>query len=56
VDQAPPEAGHIVVGVDGSELSDVAMTFACEAAEAVRRCSCSAPEGVDGSPRACSAR
>jgi nucleotide-binding universal stress UspA family protein len=31
---APPESGHIVVGVDGSELSDAAMTFACEAAEA----------------------
>jgi nucleotide-binding universal stress UspA family protein len=33
-DQAPPESGHIVVGVDGSELSDAAMTFACEAADA----------------------
>lgn len=30
----PPESGHIVVGVDGSELSDAAMTFACEAAAA----------------------
>jgi nucleotide-binding universal stress UspA family protein len=33
-DGVPPEAGHIVVGVDGSELSDAAMTFACEAAAA----------------------
>jgi nucleotide-binding universal stress UspA family protein len=33
-DGAPPESGHIVVGVDGSELSDAAMTFACEAATA----------------------
>jgi nucleotide-binding universal stress UspA family protein len=30
----PPESGHIVVGVDGSDLSDAAMTFACEAAAA----------------------
>lgn len=31
---APPEEGHVVVGLDGSELSDAAMNFACEAAAA----------------------
>lgn len=34
VAQATPDSGRIVVGVDGSELSDAAMTFACEAAAA----------------------
>lgn len=34
VDGVPPETGHIVVGLDGSDLSDAAMTFACEAAAA----------------------
>ncbi|TDV42549.1 universal stress protein [Actinophytocola oryzae] len=33
-DGVPPETGHIVVGVDDSDLSDAAMTFACEAAAA----------------------
>lgn len=33
-DGVPPETGHIVVGVDGSDMSDAATTFACEAAAA----------------------
>lgn len=33
-DGVPPEEGHVVVGLDGSELSDAAMNFACEAAAA----------------------
>ncbi|MGB3438691.1 MAG: universal stress protein [Actinophytocola sp.] len=33
-DGVPPEDGHVVVGLDGSELSDAAMTFGCEAAAA----------------------
>jgi nucleotide-binding universal stress UspA family protein len=32
VADAPPEEGPVVVGVDGSELSDAALTFAFEAA------------------------
>lgn len=34
VDGGPPESGPIVVGVDGSELSDAALAFAFEAAAA----------------------
>jgi len=34
VADAPPEEGPVVVGVDGSELSDAALTFAFEAAAA----------------------
>jgi nucleotide-binding universal stress UspA family protein len=33
-DGVPPETGHILVGLDGSDLSDAAMTFADEAAAA----------------------
>jgi len=33
-DGVPPETGNIVVGLDGSELSDAAMSFACETAAA----------------------